>query len=217
MNSDEIIDQQTHHSATITFSGEFVKYYFERENKIRQNFKDFQAQKELQTKLAQEEVELRKNYEKKSEEQKKLADEHRQLVANFQIYANLISTVLTKSEYQHELLDKLLHEKQPSQQIGNIGNVKLEKKMSSEMKSRRGRPSLSKNKSVSPSTRQSQETKSSTTITDSSKKKKSRNSLPNTTVVNNLSISSWYKLILILKYLCTFKWIFEMSKKLLAM
>lgn len=28
LNGDEIIDQQTHHSATITFSSEFVKYYF---------------------------------------------------------------------------------------------------------------------------------------------------------------------------------------------
>lgn len=35
----------------------------ERENKIRQNFKDFQIQKELQPKLAQEEIELRKKYE----------------------------------------------------------------------------------------------------------------------------------------------------------
>ena len=61
--NDHVVDQQCHSTSVITFTSDFVKYYFERETKIPQYFKEVNNLRRTQTDLTAQESELREQYE----------------------------------------------------------------------------------------------------------------------------------------------------------
>lgn len=57
------IDQQHHSTKSITFTADFVKYYFEREKNMAQNYTNLHGLRSAQVKLTGEELKLRNKYD----------------------------------------------------------------------------------------------------------------------------------------------------------
>ena len=67
--------QQKHSANQVTFTSEFVKYYYDREVKLEQFYQEIPQMKKLQIDLTDQEHQLRLNYEAKQNEKDKLANE----------------------------------------------------------------------------------------------------------------------------------------------
>lgn len=96
-------DQRFHSASSVTFSTNFVKYYFEREAKMNQYFKDTYEFKRSQIELTKEEIELRNKYESKLEERKNLQEKNSKIKDKFKLYINLCELLSNKPKFPHKL------------------------------------------------------------------------------------------------------------------
>lgn len=104
LNSSQKHTVQKHSVNQVTFTSEFVKYYYDRELKLEQLYKEIPQMKKLQTDLTNQEQELRLAYESKLKEKEKLLGEFTQ---QSKLFDACIDMFIEQKKLKHKLKDLL--------------------------------------------------------------------------------------------------------------
>ncbi|CAF0818675.1 unnamed protein product [Brachionus calyciflorus] len=119
------VDNQVHSTSTVTFTPDFVKYYFEREMKIPGYIRELELLKRSQFELTEQEAELRNKYEKTLGERKNLTETRKDLIDKLRLYSDLLKLVLSEDNYPSLFFKKILEE-EPLEKIEEKAKIKTE-------------------------------------------------------------------------------------------